>query len=142
MFFIISQFEHSCSLQLADAFVAKHSPLLVMLHFVDPNVPLFGDEETSITPPHQLANLADLFDYCTHGNQLILAKQLIEHGVSVNAVSIPRGNTPLHRACSSRVVTDLDFVECLLKSRCRSQSGTDTVDVYHSVCSRCGLLFC
>ncbi len=72
-----------------------NSPLLVMLQFVDPNV-LTGDENTPLAggygregPLHDLAYLADLFDYSTHENQLILAKHLIEHGANSNAVSIP-----------------------------------------------------
>jgi hypothetical protein len=93
-----------------------NSPLLVMLQVVDPNV-LLGDELTRITMLCLLADLADPFDYSTHVNQLILAKQLIEHGANVNAVSNPTGDTPLHNACSSsHVVTNLDFVEHLLEA--------------------------
>jgi hypothetical protein len=92
-----------------------NSPLLVMLQLVNPNV-AFGDEETSIiTPLHQLTELTDAFDYSTHEKQLILAKQLIEHGANVNAVSIPEGETPLHKACHGVNVTNLDFVELLLE---------------------------
>jgi ankyrin repeat protein len=68
-------------------------------------------EETSFTPLYHLAELADAFDYSTHENQLILAKQLIEHGANVSAVSIATDITPLHRACFSAVVTNLNFVE-------------------------------
>jgi hypothetical protein len=91
-----------------------NSPLLVLLEFVDPNM-LFGDEETSFSLLHHLANLADPFDYATHVNQLILAKQLIEHGANVNALSSPEGETPLHKACYEGNVTNLDFVELLLE---------------------------
>jgi hypothetical protein len=90
-----------------------NGPLLVMLQFVDPNV-LFGDEESSVTLLHNLAVLADPSEYFTHVNQLILAKQLVEHGANVNAVSIPGGLTPLHKACFSDNVINLDFVEYLL----------------------------
>jgi hypothetical protein len=97
-----------------------NSPFLVMLQIVDPNV-LSGDEnqvleegDNRVTPLDNLGDLADPFDYSTHVNQLILAKQLIEHGANVNAVSIPFRKTPLHNACSSYVVTNLDFVEYLL----------------------------
>jgi hypothetical protein len=93
-----------------------NSPLLVMLEFVDPNVLFGGEQETSLTPLHVLADLADPFEYSTHENQVILAKQLIEHGADVNAVSIPHGRTPLHNACSAGVVTNLDFVELLLEA--------------------------
>jgi hypothetical protein len=98
-----------------------NSPLLIMLHFVDPNM-LYGNEDAPlqegdmrITPLHQLADLVDPSDYSTHVNQLILAKQLIEHGANVNAVSSPQGTTPLHHACFWGNVTNLDFVEILLK---------------------------
>ncbi len=47
--------------------------------------------------------------------QLILAKELIDHATNVNAVSNPRSETPLHRACYSGNETNLDFVELLLK---------------------------
>jgi hypothetical protein len=69
----------------------------------------------SMTPLHHLASLADPSDYSTHVKQLILAKQLIEHGASVNAVSSPHGITPLDSACQSANVTNLDFVELLLE---------------------------
>jgi hypothetical protein len=91
-----------------------NSPLLVLLQFVDPNV-LHGGGEHRETPLHLLAELGDPDDYLTHKNQLILAKQLIEHGANVNAVSIPKGRTPLHQACYAAVVTSLDFIEFLLE---------------------------
>jgi hypothetical protein len=69
-----------------------------------------------ITPLHHLADLADPFGYSTHENQLILAKQLIEQGANINAVSNPYGRTPLHYACHSGVVTNLDFIEFLLEA--------------------------
>jgi hypothetical protein len=92
-----------------------NSPLLVMLHFVDPNV-LFGTEEPRVTLLHRLTELADPFDYSTHVNQLILAKQLIKHFANVNAAENQQGMTPLHRACFSNNVTNLDFVEYLLEA--------------------------
>jgi hypothetical protein len=68
------------------------------------------------TPLHRLADLADPSDYSTHENQLILARQLIRHGANVNAVSIPQDRTPsLYNACIGSNVTNLDFVELLLK---------------------------
>jgi hypothetical protein len=92
-----------------------NSPLLVLLQIVDPNV-LLGDEESSgYTGLHVLADLADPFDFSTHENQLILATQLIEHGASVNAGTSPHGVTPLHYACYAGSVTNLDFIELLLK---------------------------
>jgi hypothetical protein len=90
-----------------------NSPLLVLLQFVDPNV-LFGNEENNLTPLHLLVDLLDPFDISTHENQLILAKQLIEKGANVKAVSIPHVKTTLHDACYTDNVTNLDFVELLL----------------------------
>jgi hypothetical protein len=92
-----------------------NSPLLVMLQFVDPNM-LSGDENASVPPLHLLAHLADPFDYSTHENQLILAKQLIEHGANVNAVMFHDGITPLHDSCRAETVTNLDLVEYLLEN--------------------------
>jgi hypothetical protein len=92
-----------------------NSPLLVLLQFVDPNV-LFGGEGSTFTLLHMLAERAEPSDYSTHENQLILAKQLIEHGANVNAISIPDSKTPLHNACYGGNVTNLDFVELLLKA--------------------------
>jgi hypothetical protein len=89
-------------------------PLLVMLQFVDPNV-LSEGGPTWEALLHDSADLADPFDILTHENQLILAKQLIEHGANVNAVSTSRGDTPLHKACHWANVTNLDFVELLLQ---------------------------
>jgi hypothetical protein len=98
-----------------------NSPLLVLLHFVDPNV-LAGNEhaplqegESRYAMLHLLADLADTIDCFTHENQLILAKQLIKHGANVNAVTSPEGETPLHKACCAFIVTNLDFIELLLK---------------------------
>jgi hypothetical protein len=73
-----------------------NSPLLVMLQPVDPDVLSPSGEENRNAPLHYVAHLADPFDYSTHENQLILAKQLIEHGADVNAVSIPQGECTRH----------------------------------------------
>jgi hypothetical protein len=98
-----------------------NSPLLVMLQFVDPNVltgrehqPLQAGEKRD-TPLNHLADMVDPSDYSTHENLLILAKQLIDHGADVNAVSIPHGKMSLHFACYGGNVTNLDFVELLLE---------------------------
>jgi hypothetical protein len=97
------------------------SPLLVLLEFVDPSM-LSGHEDAPLqegearaTPLHYLAELADPSDYPTHEIQLILARQLIEHGANVNAVSIPQDRTPLYNTCTGGNVTNLDFVQLLLK---------------------------
>jgi hypothetical protein len=96
--------------------VAKHSPLLVMLQLVDPNELFGAQESSSITLLLMLADLTDPFDYSTHVNQLILAKQLVEHGANVNAASSVQEMTPLHRACYASNVTNLEFVELLLEA--------------------------
>jgi hypothetical protein len=91
-----------------------NSPLLVLLQLVDPNL-MFGDEATRTTLLQHMTDLADPFNYVTHVSQLILAKQLVEHGADINALSVPDGMTPLHHACFSGNVTNLDFVEYLLE---------------------------
>jgi hypothetical protein len=91
-----------------------NSPLLVLLQFVDPNE-LFGVSDSSATLIHDLADLADPVDYSTHVNQLILAKQLVEHGANVNVAENMQGMTPLHKACFAGNVTNLDFIEYLLE---------------------------
>jgi hypothetical protein len=99
-----------------------NSPLLVLLGVitVNPNM-LFGSEplqegKSRGTPLCCLSSLAATCDYSTHEKQLILAKQLIEHGMDVNSVSSPGGESPLYVACHSCNVTNLDFVELLLKA--------------------------
>jgi hypothetical protein len=92
-----------------------NSPFLVMLQFVHPNEVL-AHEQSSATLLHMLADLTDPFDYTTHVNQLILTKQLVEHGANVNAAENQHSMTPLHRACFSGNVTNLDFVEYLLEA--------------------------
>jgi ankyrin repeat protein len=84
-----------------------------MFQLVHPSM-LFGNDARE-TPLYRLADLADHSNYSTHQKQLILAKQLIDRGANVNAVSIPVGMTPLHKACYSGNVTNLDFVELLLE---------------------------
>jgi hypothetical protein len=101
-----------------------NSPLLVMLQFVDPNDMTIG--EMKGTPLLLLADLADASEYSTHVNQLILAKQLVEHGANVSSVSNIQGMTPLHRACFSGNVTNLDFVEYLLEEGADPNAQDDT----------------
>jgi hypothetical protein len=92
-----------------------------MLEFVDPNV-LSADDRARLVEGernapllHMLASMVDHSDYSTHKNQLILAKQLIKGGADVKASTNPHGRTPLHNACYGDFVTNLDFVELLLK---------------------------
>jgi ankyrin repeat protein len=81
-----------------------------------------------------LADLTDPFDESTRVNQLILAKQLIERGANVNAVSGHQGEMPLHTACLAGNVTNLDFVELVLEEGAdpnySDPFGEDSVDVY------------
>jgi hypothetical protein len=93
-----------------------NSPLLVMLQFFDPNELFSAEKSMSATLLYMLADQADPFDYSTHVNQLILAKQLVEHGANVNGVSNLYRRTPLHKACFAGNVTNLDFVEYLLEA--------------------------
>ncbi len=111
-----------------------NSPLLVLLHFVGPSE-LSGNKLMRVTPLYHLAELADPSDYSTHENQLILAKQLIEHGANVNAVSIPQGSTPLHAAGFWGNVTNLDFVELLLEKGAdpNAQDHQGMTPVMHTV---------
>jgi ankyrin repeat protein len=95
-----------------------NSPLLVLLQFVDPDVRFEYDchgHRFEIALQH-LADLAEPLDYSTHEKQLILANQLIEHGANVNAVTSSFHEMALHIACHSETVTNLDFVELLLKA--------------------------
>jgi hypothetical protein len=62
-----------------------------------------------------LADLADPFDYSTQVNQLIPSEQLVEHGANVNAVSNRHQGQSSKTGHASGNVTNLDFVEYLLK---------------------------
>ena len=88
----------------------------MLLQVVDPNVPnALQGGKVKETPLHDLAQQSDTSDYSVHENLLILAKQLIAHGANGNTISTSRGDTPLHLACHSANVTNLDFIELLLK---------------------------
>jgi hypothetical protein len=67
-----------------------------MLQFVDPNV-LLGDQETRFT--RSTTWLIWQIPLTTQPMKPILAKQLINHGANVNAVTSPQGETPLQKAC-------------------------------------------
>jgi hypothetical protein len=96
------------------------SPLKVALQFVDASVmSSLGpnlDDGRGYTPLHYLARIIDPSKEHTHGNQCILAKQLIEAGANVNARAQRNvfESTPLHHACSGRSCTNLDFIQLLL----------------------------
>jgi hypothetical protein len=101
-----------------------NSPLLVLLQFVDPNMRTGPDHEalqvgeTHFTLLHHLTCMIDptSSDYSTQENQLILGRQLIEHGANVNAGACSNGVTPLQSACGSQVTTNLDFIQLLLEN--------------------------
>jgi hypothetical protein len=119
-------FFHSVDLLIrtdSEKILWPNSPLLVLLQFVGPNV-LQGIEHNGLqkrdgkgTLLHKLAFLTDPSDYSTDENQLILGRQLIEHGANVNAVAeYLKGNTPLLLACHSEMTTNLDFIQLLLEN--------------------------
>jgi ankyrin repeat protein len=64
-----------------------------------------------------LAHLLDPFDCSFYPR-----KPAKQHGASVNALAIPQGETPLHNACDSDNVTNLDFIELLLQEDADSSS--------------------
>jgi hypothetical protein len=95
-----------------------NSPLRILLQFVDTNVRLADSPEglaTEPTPRHHLAFQVDPRDHSNHINQVILGQQLFRHGANANLDELPNGFTPLHLACSSSVVTNLDFIQLLLE---------------------------
>jgi hypothetical protein len=71
-----------------------------------------------------------IFRLLNHENQLILAKQLIEHGANVSCID-PTGQYALHKSMLLGNVTNLDFVELLLEGadQMRRTIEADTVDV-------------
>jgi hemerythrin len=93
-----------------------NSPLLVVLrHGVDPNIFMSQDGGQRDTMLHILARFAHADNVVTHRNQVILARQLIEHGANVNATSSFFDYTPLHFACESSKTTNLEFIKFLLE---------------------------
>lgn len=95
-----------------------NSLLTVILRsgYVDPNVFSRGDEGT--TALHLIAEAcADPKDPLTLENQLVLAQQLLDAGADVNARASKKDFNmiaPLHRACSSNSVTNVDLVKLFL----------------------------
>jgi hypothetical protein len=89
-----------------------NSPLRIMLYFVDANLEL----ATGMTPLHHLSYQRDPKDHSFHKNQVILGQQLFRHGANANLGTLPAGLTPLHSACNSSVVTNLDFIQLLLEN--------------------------
>jgi hypothetical protein len=93
-----------------------NSPLRIMLQFVDANERWADSTEelaTGPTPLHRLSHEADPKDHAFHKNQVILGQQLFRHGANANLDA--DGVTPLHLACHSCVVTNLDFIQLLLE---------------------------
>jgi hypothetical protein len=88
----------------SEVFSWPNSRLLVMLQLVDTNVmsgcghEVLQEGESSESPLHHLADLADPSDYSSHESRLILAKELTEYGTNVNAVSITHGKMSLRIA--------------------------------------------
>jgi hypothetical protein len=98
-----------------------NSPLRIMLQFVDTNARWANAEEEDSreemvrgpTPLHQLSCQADPQGRSFHKNQVILGQQLFRHGANANLRI--EGLTPLHLACHSDAVTNLDFIQLLLE---------------------------
>jgi hypothetical protein len=98
-----------------DRLTWSNSPLLVLLECRDPTA-LVG----AIRHPMLLNWLAQVMHPDGHrtsyANQILLARQLVEYGVDVNAAIMPNGTTPLHTACCSAGVTNLEFINFLLQN--------------------------
>ena len=78
-----------------------------------------GQREERDGHPFFLSSLNELAypdDHQAYVNQLILAKQLVEHAVGVDDELWQSDTTPLHTACSSDVVTSLGFIYLLLQN--------------------------
>jgi hypothetical protein len=111
----------------ADRLTWASSPLLVLLECMNPTAQVGG-----ISHPILLIWLANLLpsddNHAYYASQIVLAQQLVAYGVDVNAVLMPqRGvdvnavlmqqrKTPLHCACCTAGVTNLEFIEFLLQS--------------------------
>jgi hypothetical protein len=96
-----------------------NSPLRILLQFVDANVRwgAASPEELTTGPPplYHLSYEVDPKDHSFHKNQIILGQQLIRHGANATFDKLKSGQTPLHLACHSRSVTNLDFIQLLLE---------------------------
>jgi ankyrin repeat protein len=93
-----------------------------MLQFVDANVRLGAAAEATseelsagLTPLHHLIIQLDPEDHSFHKNQVILGQQLFRHGANADLNAFSHGTTPLHIACDSSTVTNLDFIQLLWK---------------------------
>jgi hypothetical protein len=91
------------------------SPLLVLLECMNLTAQVGG-----IPHPLMLVWLANRMppdgNHTYYGSQIKLAQQLVAYGVDVNAVLMPYRVTPLHSACCTAGVTNLEFIEFLLQS--------------------------
>jgi hypothetical protein len=96
-----------------------NSPLRIILQFVDTNM-RYGaanveDPREEMATPTPLHHLSYYGGHSFHKNQVILGQQLFRHGANANLKAQPDGATPLHLACYSSVVTNLDFIQLLLE---------------------------
>jgi hypothetical protein len=91
-----------------------NSPLLVLLECIDLTALKKG-----IQHPHLLIWLAKVMHPDSHhtyyANQILLARQLVAYGVDVNAAQMPTCTTPLHTACCTSGVINLEFIDFLLQ---------------------------
>jgi hypothetical protein len=99
-----------------DRLTWPNSPLLVLLECRDPTTLLGGRTRH----PMLLNSLASIMhpdgQRTCYTNQILLARQIVEYGVDANAAVMPNGTTPLHNACCSAGVTNLEFIDFLLQS--------------------------
>jgi hypothetical protein len=98
------------------------SPLLVLLDCMVACHPFYDSPLGGIHQPlwfNCLAKQTYPDDHCIwYASQILLANQLVKFGIDVNT-GISDGSTPLHNACCSTGVINLEYIEFLL------QSGTD-----------------
>jgi hypothetical protein len=95
-----------------------NSPLRIMLLFVNANVRWKNSPAELAegpTPLHHLSYQADSRNHSFYKNKVILGQQLIRHGANANLDAFRIGSTPLHIACHSNEVTNLDFIQLLLE---------------------------
>jgi hypothetical protein len=93
-----------------------NSPLLVLLECMDPSIVLPLNKLTgwlaSLTNPDANPE-ADAHRFSVH--QLILAEQIFKYGVDLNDEYATQYEKPLNIACTSDMVTNLEFIYLLLQ---------------------------
>jgi len=96
-----------------ESFRKPSSPFLILLDKLGPNVSSDTHGGVTSTPLHWIAEIG--FDYRSMQLQTLLTQQLIDAGAFVNKKSLNGGNfTPLHKACASQHIVNLDMIKLLL----------------------------